>query len=214
MALWFIVDHIGALLHVRGGSLLLHVANGVLLGQNLGQGEEGGLQDGVGPLAHADGLSQVNGVDGVELNVVPGDIALGLGVQVMGQLLGGPLAVDHEHAAGLDVVDHLEALGHVRGVVAGDEVGLVDVVAAADGLVAEAQVGDGHAAGLLGVILEVGLDVLVGVVADDLDGVLVGADGAVAAETQNLHSMVPSAAVLGEEPRAGTGWSHRPRCRW
>ena len=56
------------------------------------------------------------------------------------------------------------------------------VVRALDGLVAEAQVADGDAAGLLGVILEVGLDILVGVVADDLDGVLVRADGAVAAE--------------------------------
>ena len=54
------------------------------------------------------------------------------------------------------------------------------------GLVAEAQVADGDAAGLLGVILEVCLNVLVGVVADDLDGVLVGANGAVAAQTPEL----------------------------
>ena len=54
------------------------------------------------------------------------------------------------------------------------------------GLIAEAQVADGDAAGLLGVILEVGLDVLVGMVADDLDGVLVGANGAVAAQTPEL----------------------------
>ncbi len=45
---------------------------------------------------------------------------------------------------------------------------------------------DGHAAGLLGVVLEVGLHVLVGVVADDLDGVLVRADGTVAAQTPEL----------------------------
>ena len=48
------------------------------------------------------------------------------------------------------------------------------------------QVRDGHAARLLGVVLEVGLDILVGVVADDLDRVLVGADGAVATETPEL----------------------------
>jgi hypothetical protein len=47
-------------------------------------------------------------------------------------------------------------------------------------------VGDRHAAGLLGVVLEVGLDVLVGVVTDDLDGVLVRTDGTVAAETPEL----------------------------
>ena len=69
---------------------------------------------------------------------------------------------------------------------AGDEVGLVDVVRRADRGVTEAQVRDRDAAGLLGVVLEVGLDVLVGVVADDLDRVLVGADGAVAAEAPEL----------------------------
>ena len=69
---------------------------------------------------------------------------------------------------------------------AGNKVRLVDVVRALDGLVAEAQVAHRHAAGLLRVILEVGLHVLVGVVADDLDGVFVRADRAVAAETPEL----------------------------
>ena len=105
---------------------------------------------------------------------------------MVGQLLRRPLTVDHEHAARLDVTDDREALRDVGRVVAGDEVGLVDVVRALDGLVAEAQVADGDAAGLLGVVLEVGLDILVGVVADDLDGVLVRADGAVAAQTPEL----------------------------
>ena len=80
---------------------------------------------------------------------------------------------------------------------AGDEVGLVDVVGAADGLVAEAQVADGDAAGLLRVVLEVGLDVFVGVVADDLRGVLVGADRAVAADAPEL--------ALDRAGRAGDG---------
>jgi hypothetical protein len=45
---------------------------------------------------------------------------------------------------------------------------------------------DGDAAGLFGVVLEICLHVFVGVVADDLDGVLVGAHGAVAAQTPEL----------------------------
>ena len=45
-------------------------------------------------------------------------------------------------------------------VVAGHEVGLVDVVRGTDGVIAEAQMADGHAAGLLGVILEVCLNCL------------------------------------------------------
>ena len=105
-----------------------------------------------------------------------GDVALGFSGHMMSQLLVGPLAVDHEHAAGLDILDHLHAQVDVSGVVAGHEVSLVDVVGAADVLVAETQMADGHAAGLLGVILEVCLNILVGMVADDLDGVLVSTD--------------------------------------
>ena len=52
-----------------------------------------------------------------------------------------------------------------------NEVGLVDVVGRLDGLIAEAQVGNGDTRGLLRVVLEVSLDILVGVVTDDLDGI-------------------------------------------
>ena len=69
---------------------------------------------------------------------------------------------------------------------AGNEVSLVDIVGALYRVVAETKVGDGDTARLLRVILEVSLDVLIGVVADDLDGVLVRADCAVAAETPEL----------------------------
>ena len=120
-----------------------------------------------------------------------------------------PLAVDEEDAAGLHVLHHREVLDDVGRVVAGDEVGLVDVVRALDGLVAEAQVADGDAAGLLGVVLEVSLHILVGVVADDLDGVLVRADGAVAAEAPEL--------ALDGAFRGGVGGSSRDfsvRERW
>ena len=178
--------NVHALLGVGMLGGVLHVLDGVGLGHDLGEGEEGGLQDGVRALAHADLDGQIDGVDRVELDVVLRDVALRLGVQVVLQLGQIPLAVDEEHAARLDVVDDLEALGDVGRVVAGNEVGLVDVVRALDGLVAEAEVRDGHAAGLLGVVLEVGLHILVGMVADDLDGVLVCADGAVAAEAPEL----------------------------
>ena len=57
------VDDGLALLHVGLGGRVLHVLEGLLGGQDLGQGEEGRLQHGVGALAHADLGGQVNGVD-------------------------------------------------------------------------------------------------------------------------------------------------------
>ena len=180
------LDDVHALLGVGLCGLFLHVLDGVLFRQNLGQGEERGLKDGVGALAHADGLRQINGVDGVKLDVVLGNVALGSGIQMMSQFFRCPLTVNHKHAARLDVTDNGETLRDVGRVMAGDEVGLVDVIRALDGLVTEAQMADGDAAGLLGVVLEVGLHILVGMVADDLDRVLVCADSAVAAQTPEL----------------------------
>ena len=89
-------------------------------------------------------------------------------------------------ATGLDVAYHLEALGYVGRIVAGHEIRPRDVVGGADGRVTKAQVTDRDATGLLGVVLEVRLHVLVGVVADDLDGVLVRTHGAIATKAPEL----------------------------
>ena len=79
----------------------------------------------------------------------------------------------------------------------GNKVGSGDIVAGADGLRAKPQMGDGDAAGLLGVILEVGLCVKVGVVTDDLNGVLVGANGAVRAEAPEFTCGVALGLTVG-----------------
>ena len=86
------------------------------------------------------------------------------------------------------VLDPLEDVVEldVAVLVAGDVVRRVDQVGGLDGLLAEAQVGDRDAAGLLGVVGEIGLRVHVGVVADDLDRTLVGADRAVGAQAPEL----------------------------
>ena len=136
------VHDVLALLQVGVGGGILHVLDGLALGHDLGQREEGGLEDGVGPLAHADLLGQIDGIDGVDLDVVLGDVPLGGGVQVVAQLLIAPLAVDQEGAAGLHVPDDGEVLGDVGRHMAGHEVSLVDVVRGLDGGVTEAQVAD------------------------------------------------------------------------
>jgi len=64
----------------------------------------------------------------------------------------------------------------------GDEFRIADEVGRADRLRAEAQVRDGQAARLLGVVHKVSLREERGVLADDLDRVLVGAHGTVAAK--------------------------------
>ena len=101
--------------------------------------------------------------------------------QVVPDLVGAEGAVEQEDGARLGGLQHVEALQE-RELVAGDEGRAVDQVGGADRLRAEAQVRDGDRAGLLRVVDEVALGVVVRLLADDLDGVLVGADRAVGAE--------------------------------
>ena len=107
------VHNVLTLLQVGVGGGVLHVLQGLGLRQDLCQREEGGLQNGVGTLAHADLLGQVDGVDGVDLDVVLGDVALGSGIQMVAELRVIPLAVDQEHTAGLHIADDGEMLGDV-----------------------------------------------------------------------------------------------------
>ena len=144
--------------------------------------EEGGLKDGVGPAAKADLLSFFDGVDREEAGLLGDQLFLDLLRQMLPSLLCGVIeGGDEEGAAFFEVGEHV-VLFKEGVLVAGDEVSLRDQVSARDGVLAETEVRSGQAAGLLGVVDEVALGVVVGVVADDLNGVLVGADRAVGTE--------------------------------
>ena len=185
-----------ALLQVGLGSHVLHVVDGLGCGQDGCQSEEGGLKHSVLDLGVTQITSQLGSVDDVELDVVLSDILLHSGRQVGIQLLDGPVAVQQEGTVGLNILHDVVA-GDVSLVVASHEVSLIDVVRRLDGGVTEAQVGDGDTVGLLGVILEVSLNVLVSMVTDDLDGVLVRTDGTVAAQTPELAGLGAGRSGVG-----------------
>ena len=179
------LDHLFALLAeglLRG---LLHIGDGFVNGDDVRQAEEGRLQHHAGVVAQAQLPGDGVGVDDVEFGVLFGQPPLDGGRQLTLQLLGGPAAVQQEGTAGLQLGDDV-VLIQERLVVAGHEVRLLHQIGGEDGLLAEAQMAPGDAEGLLGVVLEVRLGVHIGVVADDLDGVLVGAHGAVAAQAPEL----------------------------
>ena len=115
----------------------------------------------------------------------------------------GNRGVEQKGAALLDAFQHIVDV-HIIVLVAGDIVGGVDQIGGLDRLFAKAQVRHGHPAGLFGVIGEIGLGVHVGVVADDLDGALVGADGAVRAQAPEL-ALYRSGRSRVDGPRHGQG---------
>ena len=176
------------LLHVGLLGSVLHVFL-CLLGRNdVGDLEECGLQYGIDTAAQTDLFTDLDSVDGVEVDLSLSEDLLHLAGQTLAELLNVPTAVEQEGAALFEILNDL-ILVHIGGVMAGNKVSLGDVVGGFDRGLAETQVGYGQAAGLFGVIGEVALCVHIGVVADDLDGVLVGTDGTVCAQTPELTAV-------------------------
>ena len=147
--------------------------------------EESCLQDRIDTSAQTDLLTKLDTVDGVEVDVVLCNVALHLTGQVLLQAFHIPRAVQQEASAVNQFLNHI-VLTNVRRIVAGREVGLADKVCGLDRVFTKTQMRNGQTAGLLGVIFKVCLSIHVGVVTDDLDGVLVRANGTVSTQTPEL----------------------------
>ena len=163
----------------------LHIGHGLVVGDDARDLEEGALEDGVGASAQTDFAGDLRGVDQIEADVLVDDGLLHEVGDAGEGLFGVPQAVEQQGAALLDALEHIVFV-EVRRHVAGHEVGGRHEIRCVDGLVAEAKVRAGVAAGFLGIVVEITLAVFRSVVADDLDGVLVGAHRAVASQAEEL----------------------------
>ena len=123
MAAMFFCDDVGALPVVGLLRVLLDELDGLVLGEDAGDLEEGGLHDGVDAAAHAGLLGDGHAVDHVEAELLVDDGLLDLGGDLVPDLVGGEGAVEEEDAALLGVGEHVELLEEGE-LVAGDEVGL------------------------------------------------------------------------------------------
>ena len=79
-----------ALLAVRLGCGSLHEINGLRGRNDLRKSKECGLQNGVGTSAETELLGNVGSVDGIEIDLVLGDVALHSGRKSLGELLDIP----------------------------------------------------------------------------------------------------------------------------
>ena len=143
------------------------------------------MQDGVGTVAQTDLSGDLGGIDDVHVDVVEGQVFL----HEIGKMFLGvghaPRRVVEERTVLFQTTEAVIFLQIGRNM-NGHEVGRTHEVGGQDGLVAETEVGAGVTARFLGVIVEVSLAVFVGVVTDDLDGVLVGTYSTVSAEAVEL----------------------------
>ncbi len=151
--------------------------------EDLGEREEARLEHGVHARTETGILRDAVAVHHEEPQLPVDDLVLDLVRQLRPDLVGAVGAVEQEGGTGTSDREHVASLEPLE-LVARDEVGTSDQVRRADRMRPETQVRHRRGAGLLRVVDEVPLRVQVRSLTDDLDGVLVRADGAVAAEPE------------------------------
>ena len=133
------VHNVLTLLAVRLHDSLLHLLYCQFHGDNLCDAEECRLQDGVGAVAQTYLLSDLGSVDIVNGNVLLGEVLLQVVGDEVHQFLALEDGVQQELTAGLQTTDNI-IHAQISLNVTCHEVGSLDLVCAADGSVAEAQV--------------------------------------------------------------------------
>ena len=191
-----------ALLGISLLNRVLDFRNRLFARQNVGNREEARLHDGVDALAHAGFARNFYGVDGVELQLLVDNLLLNFISQVIPDFVCVIRRVQQEGCARFGDAQDVH-LVHKLELVAGNEVSLVNQVGGLNRVVGEAQVRRRHRAGLAAVIDEVALAVLAGVFGDNLNRVLVGADGTVCTQTEedgadNVLALGVDAVVISQ----------------
>ena len=157
---------------------VFQVFHSICFGNDLCQMEESGLHNHIDPSAETDFLRDFKSINDVKFRMERGQLPFQRCRKGVLQVFRSPLAVQEKDAARFEAAEQV-ILIHVGRAVAGDIVRFADEVGFADRIGTETEMGNGHAAGFLGIVSKVSLGIHIRVVANDFDGALVGADGAV-----------------------------------
>ena len=179
---------------IRNG--FLDRGDGLVARQHAADREEAGLHDGVDAAAHAGRARDGIAVDHEEAQFLLEDGFLHLPGNVLPDFVGAKGRVHQERGARFGGRQNVDAIEELE-LVAGDEIRFGDQVCGTNRIRAEAEVGNGDRAGFLRVVNKIALREIAGSFADDLDGVFVGADGAVRAEA--VEQGANGARIFGRE---------------
>ncbi|OPZ73615.1 MAG: hypothetical protein BWY80_00903 [Firmicutes bacterium ADurb.Bin456] len=134
----------------------LQFVNGLFNGDDVGEFKESGLQDHVVAVTQPKFFRFINGVDGIKIDIIVGDIFPHGSRETFIQLLGAPDAVKEESAALLKSGKHIKGI-HVGLVAARHEIRVIYEVGGFNWLLAKAQVRNRKTTGFFGIVRKIGL---------------------------------------------------------
>ena len=160
---------------------IFQVFHSICIRNDVGQMEESGLHDHIDAATETDVLGDFKGINDVEFRFQSGQFPFHSSREDFVQVFFSPWGVQKEDAAWFEATEQVVFVNIGRAV-ASDVVSFPNQVRLADRVRAEAEMGNGNAAGFLGVVSEIALGIQVGVVTDDFDSALVGTDSTVGTE--------------------------------
>ncbi len=179
------IDNLFALGRIGIDDGFFHIFDGIIDRNNIGQFEEGSLQNRIGTVAQTYFSGNLRRIDGVEFNMFIGNLTFYAGFQVCFKGCLIPAAVEEEDAAIFNFTDDI-VIFDIRFFMTCYEVSRFDIIGRTNRAVAETQMGFRNAAGFLRIIFEISLNVLVRIIADNLDRVLVGTNCTIGTEAPEL----------------------------
>ena len=181
------MDDLVALLAVGLFDIGLEKLNGLFKGDHIGKLEETGLHDHVDPVAKSHLACDLHCIHVEELQLPVMDCSLDIAGNIGLHIRHGPGRIQEERSPLLETLKNVINLDIV-GFMAGYEIRPVNQVGGLDGQIAKPQMRNGDTARFLGVVGEISLGILFGVIADDLDGTLVGTNGSVGSKAPEFRT--------------------------
>ncbi len=179
----FAGHRVGAAPPVGLGDAVFYPGDRLVVGQHTGDGEKAGLQNNVDSAGQPNLTGDGARVDDIQPDVFVDDLLLHRVGQAVPHAVGRTGAIEQQRSALRGAIQHVDLLQEPF-VVAADKVRSPHQIRRPDRVGAEPQMRNGLRSRLFGVVDEVALREQVLLAAEDLDGVLVGADSAVRADPE------------------------------
>ena len=184
------IDYVLSLATIRVFNGCIKQFTGFVIRKNTGKVEECSLHNHIDASAKPDSAGNVKGIDDIEAGMEGSQFSLHGSREYLIQFFCAPAAVQYKGTARLQAFQQI-ILIDIGWSVAGNVVGVGNQIRLADWVRAETKVGNGYASGLSGVIGEIALCIHVRVIADNLDGILVGTDSTIGTKAPELAGNAP-----------------------
>ena len=172
-----------ALLAVSLFNRVLNLGDCFVFRQDVGDGKETCLHNGINAHAHTGLAGNFYGINGVELEFLVDDFFLDFNRKMIPNFICAVRSVEQESCTRFGNLQNVY-FRHEGKLVAGNKICFADQISRFNRVIGETQVRGGHGAGFARIVNKIALAVFAGVFSNDFDGIFIGTDRTVSTQAE------------------------------